>query len=34
MDTTNELEGSLALYLIGMEVANVDGDIDNQEFRR
>ena len=32
MDSTNELEGALALYLIGMEVANVDGDIDNQEF--
>lgn len=32
MNSTKELEGALALYLIGMEVANVDGDIDNQEF--
>ena len=30
--STKELEGALALYLIGMEVANADGDIDNQEF--
>lgn len=26
-----ELDGSLALYLIGIEVENVDGDIDSQE---
>ena len=32
MNPTKELEGALALYLIGMEVANVDGDIDNREF--
>ena len=32
VNSTKELEGALALYLIGMEVANVDGDIDNQEF--
>jgi hypothetical protein len=32
VNSSKELEGALALYLIGMEVANVDGNIDNQEF--
>ena len=32
MNSAKELECALALYLIGMEVANADGDIDSQEF--
>ena len=32
MKKNNELEGALALYLLGMEVANVDGNIDEKEF--
>jgi len=32
MKKSNELEGALAMYLLGMEVANADGNIDDKEF--